>query len=718
MRPFSFEIRKQLVGNVIAMVLLVLSFASSLFAQKPEALQHSRRAYELEQSGQKAEALFEYNAAIRIDPTYPYPYTRIGGMYQALRNYPQALNYYHLAVKLDSSFEVYNFFNMGLAYRILQKYDSASLSFQQFLHRIIPVTAFDSASMRDADFWIKFNLGCLVERAKPKNTLDPIKVAVLNSAYDDFGPSITADGQNLYFTSRRASTNKQRYVEGNDYGDDLFVSHRDSAGNWGAPQAIPSPVNSMDDEGTAFITADGLSAYYSLCRRSDGKGECDIYMSEVFGDKWSPPVNLGTPVNSPAWESQPSLTPDGYTMYFSSRRPGSIDGSEDIYVAYKNADGSWIKPINLGEEINTRFNERTPFIAADGKTLYFSSNGHPGFGNHDLFMTKKLEDGTWSVPINLGSPINNVGDDEYLSIPARGDKIYFATQGADAKSNTEIVEAILPDSLRPGPVAVFAGMVYDAKTSEPLGATVEVRELASEDLVAVYRSNPLTGKFFITLGTGKQYGFTATAKDYAFYSANYTIPDTTSYREITYDIPLTRIAGAIASNEKPKKTGTGTDKPGKSGTPSKPTGDPGKPTAGNDKPGTNTEGTKPSGGKQSVIDSNVVAVIPLNNIFFDFNKATLRPESITELKTLVRFLESNPKIRIEVAGHTDSIGTAEVNRKLSQERAEAVQAYLTQHGIPASRTRAKGYGATQQLDWNDTEEQRQKNRRTEFKILK
>lgn len=696
------------------LVPVVFFFAAAVHAQtNEEALKHSRAGYSYEQQNKFREALYEYDLAIKADAKYPYPVERIAAMYQTLRNYKTAVEYFHRAIKLDSNYDVYNYYNLGLSFRLLERYDSAADAFKEFIRRLNPVTAADTVASKDADFWVKFNLGSLAERAKPKHGPEPTALSMLNSQYDDFGPTMTADGQTLYFTSRRKSTNTSKIIEDNDYGEDLFVTHRDTSGKWKTPTAMPAPINSTDDEGTAAISADGQTIYYSLCRRPDAIGECDLYISELNGDNWTPPQNMGFNINTNYWEAEPSISADGSTLYFSSTRPGSIDGSEDLWVSYRNTDGSWTKPANLGEPVNTRFSERSPFISADGKTLYFSSNGHPGYGNHDLFITHKLEDGTWAVPINLGSPINGSGDDEFLTIPAKGNSIIYSTQRNDSRSDLNLFESPLPTEFRPGPVTVVAGMVFDKVTSKPLSAKITVTDLKSDDIVAVYRSNKLTGKFYITLGTGKTYGITATAPNYTFFSENYTVPDTISFKELTHDLPLVPVQ--IASNEKPNQNPSNQNP--SNGKPSNE-----KPSKGNTTD-TNTKGhpTKnPSGNTKSDSTTKNIetATIPLNNLFFDFNKATLRPESITELKNLLHFMKDNPKVRIEIAGHTDSIGSAEVNRKLSQDRAEAVRKYLVDNGIVDKRVVAKGYGSSKPVDTNATEEGRQRNRRTEFRILR
>ena len=758
-----------------AFSVLILLFAIPTFAQKPDALKFSRAGYELEQQKLFSNALYEYNAAIAADPKYAYPLTRIGAIYFKLHNYNLAVQYYHRSLALDSNFDAYSYYNLADSYRHLDKLDTAVIEFKEFIRKMEPISAQDSGMMHEADYWIKYNLGSIAVRARPKNTDEPIwTFHDSTNKYDNFGPTITADGQTLYFTSRRPSTNsKFEYIETGDYGEDLFVVHRDSSGRWTKATALPPPINSTDDEGTACVSADGQTVFYSMCRRPDGFGDCDLYFSELVGDQWTKPQNLGHNLNSTGWDAEPSVTADGNTMYFASKRNNSIDSSEDIYVAYKNTDGTWTPPVNLGPPVNTRSSDRSPFIAADGRTLYFSSNGHPGFGGHDIFMSRKLDDGTWSEPINLGIPINTPGDDGFLTIPARGDNIFYTRGREKGRGNRDIFETKLPLAFRPGPITVVAGTVYDKENGKPVGAKIEVTDLKSEEVVAVYRSNKITGRFYITLGTGKTYGVTATAPGYAFYSDNYTVPDTISYRELNHDLPLVPLPDggthAIASNGptkggpdgtkgslNPSTNGTSTEKDSTGGTetggkhPRKGPKEP-KGTAGGTGPTGRTGGTGPitakgstgetgatgptgghgvvggTGGPGSTgptggytsresLDSGGLA-IPLNNVFFDFNKATLRNESRPELKHLIALLNEHPTIFIEISGHTDSIGSADVNRRLSQERADTVRIYLVTHGIASNRVTAKGFGSSKPVATNSTDEGRQLNRRTEFRVF-
>ncbi len=674
------------LGVVIIVLTAITAFGTrtSLAQPKKEALDASRYGFDLERQGKFSEALFEYNKAIAADPNYPYPVERIGSMYQKLHNYPKAIEFLKRTLVLDSNYDDYTYYNLGYCYKMMHKLDTALIYYRVFSSRMKPLVPEDSAALRDAEFLETYTEKSIELQKQPKNTSDPVKLTGdINTPYDDYAPVITADGSLLFYTSRRPSTNVSKYTETKDYGDDIFASKRDNNGNWMGSVALPGPISSKDDEGAAGIAPDGQKVYYSLCRRPDGYGDCDIYSSVLNGTDWSKPMNLGREFNSPAWDGQPSIAPDGNSMYFSSRRPGSTDGSEDIYVSYRNTDGTWGLPINLGPTINTSYSERSPFIASDGVTLYFSSNGHPGYGGHDLFMTRKQSDRTWSEPKNLGSPINSSDDDEFLSIPAKGKTAYYSSRRGN--TGLDIYEAVLPPDLAPLPVTLVTGSVIDKRTRKPIGAKIELSDLSNDELVGTYASNSATGVFYFTATAGKNYGVTATAPKYIFYSQHFSVADSAKYNELHYTIELSPVdtSAPLASTTNPDDNDSNKNK---------------------NKNTTNTNtGETPH---------------TLNNIFFDFNKATLRKESVTELRNLVQFLNEQPKIRIEISGHTDSVGTPEYNHKLSQERAEAVREYLVSHGIHGNRVVAKGYGETKPVAPNDTEENRQKNRRTEFTILK
>jgi outer membrane protein OmpA-like peptidoglycan-associated protein len=300
--------------------------------------------------------------------------------------------------------------------------------------------------------------------------------------------------------------------------------------------------------------------------------------------------------------------------------------------------------------VNTPFEEVSPFLSQDGKTLYFSSYGHPGYGGFDIFKSV-FENGKWSVPVNLGSPLNTPGNDRYFTIGGSGELGYFAS---DRGGNLDLYEMEIPEDMRPQPTVVVSGIVTNAK-GNPVGAYVMVEDLNTGELIAVSKSNSVTGKYLVVLPAGKSYSVSANKEGYFFYSQRFDVPMTSKFEEVTNSISL-----------KPIEKG-----------------------------------------------ANVV----LNNIFFETGKATLSAQSTLELKKAIDLMKQNPSMIIEVGGHTDNVGDDATNIKLSTDRAKAVVAYLVKGGIPTQRLQAKGYGKSKPIASNETKEGKQMNRRTEFFIL-
>jgi outer membrane protein OmpA-like peptidoglycan-associated protein len=358
-------------------------------------------------------------------------------------------------------------------------------------------------------------------------------------------------------------------------------------------------------------------------------------------------------VNSDKWDSQPSISADGSTIYFVSDRPGGY-GQTDLYVVKRNPFGDWAVPMNLGSVVNTPFHEYSPFISPDGKTLYYSSFGHPGFGDLDLFVTV-FENSEWSMPRNLGAPLNSSGDDRYFTIGGSGEVGYFASNRAGSVGRQDLYEIAIPEDMRPQPTVVVSGTVTSVDTGEPLGAWVLVEDLQNGDLVATYKSNQASGQYLVVLPAGRDYSVSATREGFFFYSQRFTVADDARYQEITRDIPLSPIA----------------------------------------------EG----------------ATVVLNNVFFETGSAELSPESRFELGKVVDLMTQNPTVVIEVGGHTDNVGSEETNMRLSHNRAMSVREFLVGAGVPEARVEAKGYGETNPVASNETDEGRQANRRTEIIII-
>ena len=480
----------------------------------------------------------------------------------------------------------------------------------------------------------------------------------VNTADPEYYPAITADDATLLFT-RRIKTEDARIREQEDF----FVSDRGKDGNWGPARGIRS-VNTDRNEGAGTLSPDGRFIIFTACAFLDGSygegrkgmGSCDLFISRRIGDRWSPPQNLGPPVNSRNWESQPSLASDGRTLYF-VRGTQARDGvrNTDIHVTTLQEDGSWSDPEKLGANVNTPFNEESVQIHPDGRTLYFSSNGHPGMGGLDIHMSRKQEDGTWGPALNLGYPINTGADENSLLVNAAGDVAYFASDRPGGFGDLDLYSFELYPEARPQPVTYIRGKVRDKLSGGPVEADVEIYEVATGRLATAAYSDPRTGEFLVCLPTGATYALNADAEGYLFYSENYDVPAGGPKEPYALDVPLSPLT-----------------------------------------PG---------------------SVMALRNVFFNTASYELLPASDTELDKLVRLLRGNPSLRIELGGHTDNVGNDAANQKLSEQRANAVREHLIGQGIDPERIQARGYGEARPMATNETEEGRALNRRTEVTVL-
>lgn len=490
---------------------------------------------------------------------------------------------------------------------------------------------------------------------------DSVKVEInplpkeINSSFDDYAPVITADGEKLFFTSRRPYTEKE--IKRNKPAfEHIYMSGWDEKKKkWLPAYPLPENINiPVRHTSNIAVSNDGHTL---LIYQDDVNGNGDIYESILRGREWTNPVTLGEPICSKYHESSATYSPDGRTLYFVSEREGGV-GGKDIWVSTRDVKtGKWSQPKNLGKVINTAEDEEAVYMHPDGRTLFFSSKGHGSMGGYDIFYTQKDKNGNWSEPVNMGAPINSHGDDLFFVLQADGKKAYYTSVNNNGdKDLYEILFIPVSKQKSSQPkLLLLKGIIADAETKAPLQATIELVDNEKNEVIGVYYSNGETGDYMISLPSGKNYGLNVSASGYLFHSENFTVADTATYQKITRDIFL----------EKAKKG----------------------------------------------------AKVILRNIFFDYDKATLRPESKAELERVYDFLKQNPNIKIEISGHTDNIGSQEYNQRLSEHRARAVVEYLIHLGIDEIRLTYKGYGKLQPVATNDTEEGRQLNRRVEFKIL-
>jgi outer membrane protein OmpA-like peptidoglycan-associated protein/tetratricopeptide (TPR) repeat protein len=483
---------------------------------------------------------------------------------------------------------------------------------------------------------------------KPVNLGDSI-----NSPDDDYMNAVTADEQELFLTRKLPRTHPAD-KEATEFNEDFYEAKKvDSI--WRKAYNLGPPINTEENEGALCISPDGKYIFFAACNRPDGYGSCDLYWSRRKGEEWSTPENMGPVVNSSSWDSQPSFSSDGKTLYFASNREGG-KGRSDIWRTELQQDGSWSIPVNLGDSINTKFEDMAPFIHPDNRTLYFSSRGHQGMGGFDLFVSRMDEKGNWSSPVDLAYPINTYADEVNLVVNAKGDVAYISSDKLGGKGKMDIYSFKLYKEAQPIMVTYFKGIVFDKDTKKRLEAKFDLTDLASGKVVSSSSSDPVTGEFLLSLPTEKNYGLNVSKDGYLFYSDHFELKGENSRaKPFIYNVPLEPI--------------------------------------------------------------HVGQTVILKNIFFDIDKFDLKEESISELTRLIQLLKNNPPLHIEISGHTDNHGSADHNIVLSRNRAQAVYNYLIANGIAKERLSYAGYGMTRPIDTNDTEPGRANNRRTEFSVV-
>lgn len=472
-----------------------------------------------------------------------------------------------------------------------------------------------------------------------------------------FAPQNIGDSINTtdleYFPSLTIDGKKFIFTKRIKNKESFYESDREN-GTWGKAFPLSGKINSDQfNVGAQNISQDGEWLVFTGCNFPQGNGSCDLYISYLTKNGWSEPQNLGWDVNTEFWESTPSLSPDKRDLYFSSDRPGGY-GGRDIYVSHRTEKG-WSKPENLGPEINTPGDESTPFIHADNQTLYFNSSGLPGYSEKpDLFVTRKQPDGKWSKPENLGYPINTIGDEGSMIVDADGKTAYYSSDKIDSKGGLDIYTFELRKDLRPLKTLWAKGKVYDKKTGSGLPSTLLLTDVNTQQTVSRLQTDE-DGNYLITLPVGKNYAFNVHRKGYLFYSENFDMNSVSSDSVYNIDIPL------------------------------------------------------------EPIEAN--AKVVLKNVFFDTKKTDLKPESISELDNVVRLMNENPNMKVQISGYTDNVGTPPDNLKLSNGRALSVVNYLVAKGVKKERLTSKGFGETDPVATNDTEEGRAMNRRTELRVV-
>lgn len=505
----------------------------------------------------------------------------------------------------------------------------------------------------------------------------------VNTVYSEARPTISADGKLLYFIVE--SHPKNTKIKSDKYAQDVWYSELDNSGKWGAPIQAQAPLNDQKDNAVFWVSPDGnrlliRGAYEN--GKYTGRGLSFVQKS---GSGWGTPEKLNIKdydkMNVDRY-SGAFLANNGKTLllYFSEEKNTYMN---DIYVSHLTDNNDWTRPESLGETINLyEYDEISPCLAADGVTLYFSSDRPGGFGDHDIWMSKRLDDSwkKWSQPVNMGNPINSSKWDAYFAVDATGDYGYFAST-LNAAGGTDLVRIKLDESQKPKTVALIYGRVINAKTKEPMDVQIMFDELPGEINLGNAVSGP-EGDYKMTLPYGKRYALRASKENFYSIIDTLDLSDTDQYKEIYRDLYLT----PVESNEK--------------------LGPDGKPIR------------KDIDDVEDGEDLEEGQVIGLKNILFDFAKSMLRSESFNELNKVVKLMKANPNMQIELSAHTDKIGGYSANMVLSKDRANAAKQYLLSKGIDDSRIISKGYGEVKPIATNNTAAGRQLNRRVEFVVLK
>lgn len=579
--------------------------------------------------------------AVREKPNFIDGWLLVGDNKFYLKDYEAAANAFEKVktLKADYMYDI----NMKLAKSYLgsEKYSLAQKSITEFLTQ-------PKLSSSDKMLAEKIKADCefaVDAMAHPVN-FKPVNIdRGVNSPFNEAGPYLTADGAYMYYT---------RLEEIGTYQHEDIYWALNTTNGFAEGKPLGTTINTFEGaEGSVCISSSGKYLLFTAYDRPDGMGNADIYIARKVDDKWERANNVGSPVNTPGFDGSPSLSADGRTLFFTSIRSGGL-GQRDIWMSSLKEDGGWNTPVNMGDSINTPYNDESPYIHPDGKTLYFSSNGRPGMGNYDLYVSTRLPNGKWSKAVNLGYPINTAGYEVSIFVTTDGTQAYYSSERKDGFGQMDIYKFEMPAVVRPEYTSYIKGNVFDIDSREVVIASAQIYDLETGKLFATLYGDKKNGLIFSTLPAGRNYAVVVMKDGYLFYSQNISLKDVKEGTPYEVNIGLNKIK---------------------------------------------------VGGK-----------VVLNNVFFESDKAELKAESKAELGVLIKLLEKNATLSIEIGGHTDNTGSDDKNRELSTNRAKNVYDYLVMQGVDAARLSYKGYAASKPVAPNDTPDNKAKNRRTEFVV--
>ena len=646
------------ISVLLSLIVLISCNATLSIAQSTSNDKKAQKLYSEAQALYQAyklnEAEITLQKALERDPNFVEAQTLLAYIYIDNRQEDKAKKSFEKAIAINPRAIPNNFYFLGELELKDGNYEKAKKHLSQFI-----VIAEINPKLLDRANKQLDNIDFAINAKQNPYPFDPINLGPnINSEFLEYFPSMTVDEKTILFTRRLPDPRSPT-----KYNEDFYISKKEN-GKWQKAQNMGAPINTEINEGAPSMAANGQLMIYAACEIFGnygggklGKGSCDLFYSVKNNQVWTKPINLGGLINTNNWETQPSFSADGKSLYFVKGKKGMQSMSDgNIFVTKLQKDGSWSKPSPLNANINTKGNEESVLIHPDGKTIYFSSDGHVGMGGLDIFMSQLDENGEWGPAINLGYPINTHKNENSLLVSPNGKVAIFASDREGGYGGLDLYQFDLPQNFAPNKVTYFAGKIFDSKTKKPLGARFELLDLETGETVIEAYSDNSTGEFLITLPTGKNYALNSSKNGYMFFSENFSLIDYQSDKPFFQNVPL----NPILAGEK----------------------------------------------------------IVLKNIFFETAKYDLKNESIVELDKLAAFLTKNENLVIEIGGHTDNAGNAQLNLALSKNRANAVKEYLTKNGIVSTRLQTKGYGANEPIADNSTGEGKAKNRRTEFKIIK
>ncbi len=641
-------------------ILFVFSFWSCSIHSQPTQKYSSenKKALKLfdkafEKFNQRSDELAEIylKEAIEEDPKFVEAYELLGTIYEDHRDYDKAKDIFKKGIEATGNTKSAMSFSVAMYSINKGEYEDAKKYAEMFIK-----SGNDNRRMVDGAIKIKVDAEFAMEAIKK-----PVDITIknmgqaINSDLNEYFPCVSADNETFIYTRRLKS--KQNPT---GFNEDFYIS-KAANGEWQPSMNMGGGINTPHNEGAPSLSPNGQLLIFTACElygnygeNRTGYGSCDLFFSQWDGEKWSLPKNMGKTVNSGNWESQPSFSPDGRTVYFVRGNYRNGPYTNDIYKSELGDNGYWSTPEKLSNKVNTPFREEYVQIHPDGKTLYFASDGHPGMGGLDIFMSKMDENGEWQPPINLGYPINTYNDESSLLVAADGELAYFSSDKEGGFGGLDLYSFVMPEHLRPEKITYLKGKLLDAETKKPVEGKFEIVDVATQNVVTTSWANA-AGEFLVCLTAGYEYALSAEAKGYLFHSENFEFTSSSIDKPMEKNILL-----------KPIKEGE---------------------------------------------------EIALRNIFFESNKYDLLPKSIAELEKLKDFLTKNPNVKIEIGGHTDNVGSDKDNLTLSQNRAKAVMDYLINNGIAKERLTSKGYGETKPIADNNTEEGKALNRRTVMKVV-